>query len=152
MLLLLLACAADVPTEPPQAAAQPPAPAEAPAESAAAERPLPPCAAAVCIDPSRSVGPGLTRNQVDGPVFRSMSDVQACYTQARKDNPTLQGKLALDFEIDAQGSPQAVRVSASSLADPGLEACVQGVLKGAALPAPTQAPVVASYPLVFVPR
>jgi hypothetical protein len=62
-------------------------------------------------------------------VERSAKDLQACYEQALRQNPGLDGTLVAEVEPG-----QRVRLAADSVQDDGLGACVQGVLSRVRFP------------------
>lgn len=75
---------------------------------------------------------------------------RACYEDALLHNPTLEGRVAVDFVIGRDGSVAVAREGeGSSLADAAVRACVVRAFAGLSFPEPAGGVVHVTYPLVF---
>jgi|GEM_PF-7099234 hypothetical protein len=79
---------------------------------------------------------GLDRDQIIAVVNRHRGEVVACYEQALKANPSLQGKVAVQFVIGPQGKVVKAFVKDSDIRDAGLSQCIVSRLKLWAFPSP----------------
>jgi hypothetical protein len=76
----------------------------------------------------------------------------ACYQDALRGNPTLQGRVAVLFVIGRDGAVSLARDSAGSdLPDTGVRQCVVRRFYELGFPEPTGGTVHVVYPLVFTP-
>jgi serine/threonine protein kinase len=53
----------------------------------------------------------------------------ACISAAQKKNPTVRGKLVVEFQIDDEGSAAKEKIVESTFGDPELEVCLLGVIR-----------------------
>jgi Ca-activated chloride channel family protein len=93
----------------------------------------------------------IDREQV-ARVFNSHAQqVQACYERALLKQPSLAGKLVIEFTLSPKGKVAAAKVKHSTLLNAALEACVLGVLKTWTFPPHNGSTVVVTYPFLFNP-
>jgi TonB family protein len=80
-----------------------------------------------------------------------MAGFKACYENALKRSPNLQGKVTVTFTIDEEGRVTEASVEQDSLGDPDVGRCIVGIFKRLRFPKPDEGSVQASFPFVFVP-
>jgi len=82
------------------------------------------------------------------PKMRALKD---CYERALKLDSYLSGKVTLHFDIGPSGRTSRVRLVDHSLRSKQVVDCIARRARAWRLPAPADAPVAVSYPLVFSP-
>ncbi len=83
-------------------------------------------------------------------VLRNLGAVAHCHELALARNPTLAGRLVLQFVIGPLGNVLSVVMRENAVADPAVGACVSSVLSRMQFPAPPgNASVTVSYPFNF---
>jgi hypothetical protein len=75
--------------------------------------------------------PGRCLEDISRTIAEHRQDARACYDQARKQQPTLEGKVIINFAIDAEGvvGEASQGMQDNQIADPGLVDCVNEVVK-----------------------
>jgi hypothetical protein len=95
---------------------------------------------------------GLDRALIQATILRYLSQIRACYEEGLKQKPDLIGQISTDFEINAQGSLNFVKISKSSLNDRFVEDCVVEKMKSWKFPTPRGGvSVKVSYPFMLRP-
>lgn len=95
------------------------------------------------------VSVGLTKDQVGQTIRKYMADVRYCYEAALIRNPTLEGKLVMDFTVRPTGSVGRRTVKQSS-SDNVLDQCIVQKLSRWKFPKPKGGVSVdISYPFIF---
>lgn len=93
---------------------------------------------------------GLSREEVGKVIHAHMSEIRYCYESAMITNPTLEGKLLVDFSIGAAGSIVRASVKQSTLGDRRVDDCIIRRLQRWAFPKPKGGNKVSvSYPFIF---
>ncbi len=92
----------------------------------------------------------LSTEVIQGPVRAAFGRFRRCYDEGLRKTPTLQGRVAIKFVIDATGAVSSVTDGGSELTDPTVLACVAQVFKTLKFPAPGGIVTVA-YPIHFAP-
>lgn len=96
---------------------------------------------------------GLSREEIQRPLMRVMSQIKYCYERELMRTPELQGKLVLRWTIAGQGLVTALLVESDSLQSPAVAACVQRVVGRLVFPAPPGGGVVSvTYPFIFTTK
>lgn len=96
------------------------------------------------------VNGGLTREQVEAVVRRNSGQLLFCYEKALQANPSLRGRLTLDWIVGPTGSVRSVEVASSSLKAKSVENCVVASVKKWKFPRPVGGVNVdVSYPFDF---
>jgi TonB family protein len=105
----------------------------------------------VALDTQEStVEEGLTRDEVGRVIHAHMAEVRYCYESAMIRNPEVQGRLLVDFAINAMGNVKSAAVKESTSGDPSLDQCIIGHLMKWPFPHPKGGVTVAvSYPFIF---
>lgn len=97
-------------------------------------------------------GTGLPQEVIQRVVRSSLGRIRLCYESAMTKDPTLQGKVAVKFVIDGQGSVQSATAEDATITDATMVSCVVGTVKALSFPAPEKAGVmVITYPFTFAP-
>jgi TonB family protein len=79
--------------------------------------------------------------------------IRACYERELKRNPTLAGKVTIQFTIELQGNVSAVRVVENTTRDEAVGSCVANAVQRFRFnPGPQGGSVSFSYPFVFAPQ
>ncbi|MEZ4272983.1 MAG: AgmX/PglI C-terminal domain-containing protein [Myxococcota bacterium] len=76
-------------------------------------------------------------------------DIRRCYAEARKTNPTAQGRIDLQWVVDASRFAQRVRVVSDDVGSAKLIRCLQTVVKRWRFPEPKGGAALVSYPFTF---
>ncbi len=93
---------------------------------------------------------GLTRDEVARVIHSHMNEIRYCYETGILRNPTLSGKLLVDFKINGSGRVPAAGITEASLQDEGVRRCLLGKLREWQFPLPRGGVQVAvSYPFIF---
>ncbi len=93
---------------------------------------------------------GLTRDEVARVIHSHMNEIRYCYETGILRNPTLSGKLLVDFKINGSGRVPAAGITEASLQDEGVRRCLLGKLREWQFPLPRGGVQVAvSYPFLF---
>jgi len=79
--------------------------------------------------------------------------IQACYERELRRNPTLAGKVTIEFTIQPRGNVTDVKVTNNSTGDAAVGACVANTVQRFRFnPGPDGGSVTFSYPFVFAPQ
>src|SRR6266542_3839447 len=140
--LLLCSCS----REPVERAASTAAPPAAPAA-------LLPVAPAAAKASRRDAGPAP---ELTGPAFKRFAkgksaEVRRCYEAALGNDPTLGGKVTIQFAILPSGAVSGVSVARSSFRRDAVPTCVAAVVRGWRTPFRPEEAVTVEYPLSFAP-
>jgi TonB family protein len=102
--------------------------------------------------------PGATvRGSLDKDVLRRvvrehMNDVKACYEQELPTNPSVGGRIVVQFTIAATGQVVASVLQESTMGNPRVESCVVQSVRRWEFPKPQgDGAVVVSYPFMLTP-
>jgi hypothetical protein len=84
---------------------------------------------AVVKTESVEVASGENADKVRDVIKKNAGQIKACYDQRLKENPTLSGRLVVDFDITG-GRVTTVGISTNTTGDKGLEDCVKSRVRG----------------------
>ncbi len=93
----------------------------------------------------------LDRAAIDAVVKRRLNQIRYCYERELQREPTLAGKLVVQFTIAKDGSVAVAQVGDSDLGSPTVEQCVVGRFLGMQFPESPSGVVVVTYPFRFAP-
>jgi len=94
----------------------------------------------------------LAKEVVQRVVRKQMNQIRHCYEQQLQRFPDLEGRLDIEFTIDAEGTVTSAQVEDSSVENDAMEQCVVGVIKRFLFPSPEgNGIVIVHYPFVFKP-
>jgi hypothetical protein len=128
---------AEAPTVSPEAARVAPARTAKPTAAATVER-----SAA-----SPAVGPGRTAEQTAQGVIRShFADVEACYAPVAQRDPSIGGRLVVQWTLGADGTPTAVAIVNDTLRSPAVTECIRARARTWRFPPPGSGVSVVRYP------
>lgn len=97
-----------------------------------------------------TVDEGLTKEEVARVIHAHMSEIRYCYESAILKNSNLEGKLLIDFQIEAAGLVKNANKKESSVSEASVSECVIRRLLTWQFPKPRGAVTVAiSYPFLF---
>jgi hypothetical protein len=133
-------------------AAAPRPPASAPSASASAP-PAKPSAAAKAPEPRPLGKPGgrIEPEIIQRVIRANFGRFRLCYENGLRNCPNLQGRVAVRFIIDIDGSVKQPRDAGSDHADAGVTACVVEAFREVRFPPPEGGTVAVTYPILFSP-
>ena len=91
----------------------------------------------------------IDRDAVAKVVNSHLQEVYACYERALLKDPSLAGKVVLEWTIATTGRVAAVKTKSSTLRNPSVEACILGGLKTWTFPPAKGGAVIITYPFIF---
>lgn len=136
LVLSALGCKRSTPAARPEAA---------PRTAASTPAAAPPSAAATAtarLDERVMVNQGLEIEQVRTVLRANAEQVRQCYAQALATNPSLVGRVSIDFVVLPTGAVGAASIADESASTPAIDGCVTGAVRRWTF-SPTQPPVVA---------
>lgn len=99
-----------------------------------------------------TTGSGLSPEVIRRVVRRKVGAIRYCYEKAMTKNPTLGGKVAVKFTIDAKGTVSSASASDTTISDAEMVSCVVTAVRGLSFPQPENGgTVVVTYPFHFSP-
>lgn len=102
------------------------------------------------ITQDATVDEGLTKEEVAKVIHSHINEIRYCYESAILKDPTLAGKVLIDFKINAGGIVASTGIAEDSIADKAVANCLGGKLRTWKFPQPRGGVIVAvSYPFVF---
>jgi Ca-activated chloride channel family protein len=94
----------------------------------------------------------LDKNLIHRVIQQNLAQLRACYERQLAIEPTLQGRVVLEFVIDDKGRVAQVRIVESTLSSEAVESCVMSKAKAWRFPAVKGGgTVLVRYPIVFKP-
>ena len=75
-----------------------------------------------------------------------MGDVEHCYGRVALADPSIAGRIVMQWTLGRDGTPQAVAVRSDSLRDKSVAACIKARSKHWKFPPPEGGMAVVSYP------
>lgn len=97
-----------------------------------------------------TVDEGLTKEEVAKVIHSHMNEIRYCYESAILADPSLAGKVLVDFKIGAQGSVASAQAAENTMNNTQVGGCLIGKLKNWKFPQPRGGVQVAvSYPFIF---
>lgn len=93
----------------------------------------------------------LDKTAISGVVQRRLGAIKSCYERELKANPTLAGKIVVQFTIQESGRVGDVKVVSDSTSAPNVGKCIVTQISHFRFPSPEGGSVTASYPFVLQP-
>ncbi len=90
----------------------------------------------IALTQEATVETGLDRDQIAAVVNRNMGQVRFCYEQGLQGDPSLNGRVAIDFTISGTGQVSAAQVANTTLNSKMIEECIVMRLKTWKFPLP----------------
>lgn len=92
----------------------------------------------------------IDREEVRQVIKKNLKSIKTCYTEGLKNNPNIEGKIVIEWDIASDGSVSKAGVKSSALKDEAVENCIVDKVKALKFPAPPTGNVAnVSYPFVF---
>ena len=91
----------------------------------------------------------ISREQIARVINQHLGEVQYCYETQLLKEPSLKGKLVLEWSINTSGSVGRVKQKLSTMQSPKVSSCIIASLKRWKFPKPQGGTVVVSYPFIF---
>lgn len=91
----------------------------------------------------------LDRGEIQRVVNAHVHQVQACYERQLMKDPSLGGKITLEWVISGSGGVGSVRVKQSTVRSAEVASCIQSAIRGWKFPAPRGGAVTVTYPFAF---
>lgn len=91
----------------------------------------------------------IDREAVAKVVNSHLQEVYACYERALLKDPSLAGKVVLEWTIGTNGRVVATRTKSSTLRNPSVESCIIRGLKAWTFPPARGGAVIITYPFIF---
>ncbi len=82
-------------------------------------------------------------------VRQNFGRIRACYQEALRTSPSLQGRVVVRFKIAKDGSVTDATGQGSDLPSPAVIACIVQVFRSLSFPAPESGTVIVSYPIML---
>jgi hypothetical protein len=98
-----------------------------------------------------TVGGHLPPEVIQRIVRQNFGRFKLCYENGLRNNPNLQGRVAVNFVIGHEGEVSQAQSGGSDLPDAGVVSCVVRAFYGLSFPHPESGIVTVSYPIVFSP-
>jgi outer membrane biosynthesis protein TonB len=106
--------------------------------------------ARVTAIPQAITGEGtLARGEIQKVVNAHVHQVQACYERQLMKDPSLGGKITLEWVINGSGAVASVRVKQSTIHSVDVATCIQNAIRGWKFPSPQGGAVTVTYPFAF---
>lgn len=82
-------------------------------------------------DPTATCEPGRCLDDISRAIAEYRPDARACYDEGRKRAPTIEGKIIINFAIDAEGvvGETSQGMQDGQIEEPGVVECVSEVIK-----------------------
>jgi hypothetical protein len=80
----------------------------------------------------------------------SFGPLRQCYERGLRENPSLHGRVLVNFLVGPDGTVRRVSDLGSEMPDGAVVSCVARVFCGLVFPSPTGGAVTVAYPLVFL--
>jgi len=92
----------------------------------------------------------VDRSDIDASVKKNLSKIRWCYEKELTKNSSLNGRIAINFIIDEDGSVPVAKIYSSTMNNKNVETCVADQIKKIQFPAPKGGGIViVNYPFVF---
>ncbi|MBT8331512.1 MAG: AgmX/PglI C-terminal domain-containing protein, partial [Deltaproteobacteria bacterium] len=92
---------------------------------------------------------GMSREAVKRVIEQHLDEITYCYETALISNPSLKGKITMEWKIRMSGGVGEVRIKSSTIKSPEIYGCIKSAIKTWQFPKPVGNEVVVSYPFIF---
>ncbi len=100
--------------------------------------------------PSRTFGTGrMAPDEIAKVVRRRIQAVKSCYERELKKDPSLKGKVVVQFTIGELGRVTSSEIASTTMSSPAVGRCIEARIAGWRFPKPAGGSVTVSYPFVF---
>ena len=94
----------------------------------------------------------LSKAAIRKTIDKNRGGVRSCYEKELKKDRFLEGKVAIQFEIDVDGKVKTAKLLKSTLDNRSAEKCIVSRIKGLRFPKPEGGTVFVAHPFDFKPR
>jgi pSer/pThr/pTyr-binding forkhead associated (FHA) protein len=91
----------------------------------------------------------LSREEIQRVIDRNIGQIQVCYERALRKNPSIHGKVQLEWIIKTNGRVGVVKTARSTLASAAAVSCMSKAVKRWRFPKPRGGTVIVNYPFIF---
>lgn len=92
----------------------------------------------------------IDREEVRLIIRKNLNSIKTCYDDGLKNNPNIQGKIVIEWDLASDGSVSKAAVKSSELKSETVENCIVNKIKALKFPAsPTGTIANISYPFSF---
>ena len=92
---------------------------------------------------------GMSREAVKRVIEQHLDEITYCYETALISNPSIKGKITMEWKILMSGAVGEVRIKSSTIKSPEIYSCIKTAIKTWQFPKPIGNEVVVSYPFIF---
>jgi hypothetical protein len=92
---------------------------------------------------------GMSREEVKRVIEQHLDEITYCYETALISNPSIKGKITMEWKILMSGKVGEVRIKSSTIKSPEIYSCIKSAIKTWQFPKPVGNEVVVSYPFIF---
>ena len=96
--------------------------------------------------PVKRASRGLARNTVQRTIQRHMGDVEHCYGRVALKDPSIAGRIVVQWTLGRDGVPTGTAILKNTLKDPSVAACIKQKARRWQFPPPDGGLAVVSYP------
>jgi len=101
------------------------------------------------LNKSVKIRGGMSREDVKRVIEQHLDDITYCYETALISNPSIKGKITMEWKILMSGAVGEVRIKSSTVKSPEIYGCIKSAIKTWQFPRPVGNEVVVSYPFIF---
>ena len=97
----------------------------------------------------RPSGGTLSKDDIQRVIAKHLHEIQFCYEKALRTQPSLAGRVALEWTINLSGRVTKVRTADSTLASDAAVNCMTAAVKTWTFPEPRGGEVTVAFPFIF---
>ena len=101
------------------------------------------------LNKSVKIRGGMSREDVKRVIEQHLDEITYCYETALISNPSIKGKITMEWKILMSGTVGEVRIKSSTIKSPEIYSCIKSAIKTWQFPKPVGNEVVVSYPFIF---
>jgi pSer/pThr/pTyr-binding forkhead associated (FHA) protein/outer membrane biosynthesis protein TonB len=101
------------------------------------------------LNKSVKIRGGMSREAVKRVIEQHLDEITYCYETALISNPSIKGKITMEWKILMSGTVGEVRIKSSTIKSPEIYGCIKLAIKTWQFPKPIGNEVVVSYPFIF---
>jgi len=101
------------------------------------------------LNKSVKIRGGMSREAVKRVIEQHLDEVTYCYETALISNPSIKGRITMEWKILMSGTVGEVRIKSSTIKSPEIYGCIKSAIKTWQFPRPVGNEVVVSYPFIF---
>lgn len=101
------------------------------------------------LNKSVKIRGGMSREAVKRVIEQHLDEVTYCYETALISNPSIKGKITMEWKILMSGAVGEVRIKSSTIKSPEIYGCIKAAIRTWQFPRPVGNEVIVSYPFIF---